>query len=25
MVAADPDFETVAVPLREGVLIARRR
>ena len=25
MVAADADFETVAVPLREGVLIARRR
>jgi caffeoyl-CoA O-methyltransferase len=25
LVAADPDFETVAVPLREGVLIARRR
>ena len=25
MIAADPDFETVAVPLREGVLIARRR
>jgi caffeoyl-CoA O-methyltransferase len=24
MVAADPDFEAVAVPLREGVLIARR-
>jgi caffeoyl-CoA O-methyltransferase len=23
-VAADPDFETVAVPIREGVLIARR-
>jgi caffeoyl-CoA O-methyltransferase len=25
LVAADPDFEAVAVPLREGVLIARRR
>jgi len=25
IVAADPDFEAVAVPLREGVLIARRR
>ena len=25
MVAADAEFETVAVPLREGVLIARRR
>jgi caffeoyl-CoA O-methyltransferase len=25
MVAADQDFESVAVPLREGVLIARRR
>jgi predicted O-methyltransferase YrrM len=24
IVAADPDFETVAVPIREGVLIARR-
>lgn len=24
MLAADPDFEAVAVPLREGVLIARR-
>jgi caffeoyl-CoA O-methyltransferase len=25
MVAADPDFECVAVPLRQGVLIGRRR
>lgn len=25
MLAADPDFEAVAVPLREGLLIARRR
>ena len=24
MVASDPEFEAVAVPLREGVLIARR-
>jgi predicted O-methyltransferase YrrM len=24
-VAADPDFEAVAVPLRQGVLIARKR
>ena len=24
LMAADPDFETVAVPIREGVLIARR-
>jgi caffeoyl-CoA O-methyltransferase len=25
LVAADPDFEAAAVPLREGVLVARRR
>jgi predicted O-methyltransferase YrrM len=24
IVAADPDFEAIAVPIREGVLIARR-
>ncbi len=24
LVAADPDFEAVAVPIREGVLVARR-
>jgi predicted O-methyltransferase YrrM len=24
LIAADPDFEAVAVPLRQGVLIARR-
>lgn len=24
MLAADPEFEAVAVPIREGVLIARR-
>jgi predicted O-methyltransferase YrrM len=25
LVASDPDFEAVATPMREGVLIARRR
>jgi predicted O-methyltransferase YrrM len=24
MIAADPDFDAVATPMREGVLIARR-
>jgi predicted O-methyltransferase YrrM len=24
LIAADPDFEAVATPMREGVLIARR-